>query len=176
MFLKFLFLSSALATLTGSVLVVFAKDIMHSCIYLFLALLGVAGLYLTLNADFVAATQLVVYVGGVVILMLFATMLTGGSSNQAHNKFGFKKIPIMGSKETYIVGLISAFLFLVIISKLLLNLKGTITPLAGEMPFETVRLIGHKLVTDHVLPFEVSSVLLLGALVGAAMIARPRRG
>ncbi len=152
------------------------KDIMHSCIYLFFCLLGVAGLYLTLNADFVAATQLVVYAGGIVILMVFATMLTGGSAFQAHNKFGFKKIPMMGSRETYIIGFISAFLFIAITFKLLLNLKEGLTPLSGQMPFETVRIIGHKLVTDHVLPFEISSVLLLGALVGAAMIARPRRG
>lgn len=175
MFLKFLFMISALATLIGSLLVVFSKNIMHACVYLFLALVGVAGLYVTLSADFVAATQLVVYVGGVVILMLFATMLTGGVSYQIHNKFGIKKTSMMGSKETYIVGVVSALLFVVITFKMLMNLKGSFASVSTELPFETVRLIGQKLVTDHVLPFEISSILLLGALVGAAMIARPRK-
>ena len=53
---------------------------MHACIYLLMSLIGTAGLYFTLGADFLGATQLVVYVGGVVILMLFAVMLTGGGA------------------------------------------------------------------------------------------------
>jgi NADH-quinone oxidoreductase subunit J len=75
-FLNILFILSTILTLVSSVLAVVTRDIMHSCIYLLGALLGVAGLYVTLGADFVAASQIMVYVGGVVILMLFAVMLT----------------------------------------------------------------------------------------------------
>lgn len=175
MFLNFLFLTSAVATIVGAVAVVLAKNIMHACVYLLVSLLGVAGLYVTLNADFVAATQLVVYVGGVVILMLFATMLTGGSSYQTQNKFGLKKIGMMGSTKTYFIGLFCSGLMAIVTGRLIYNLlvqRPKVVPGAFE---NTVDKIGVLLVSDHVLAFEISSVLLLGALVGAAMIARPRR-
>ena len=67
MFGNILFLVSALFSVLGAVGVVVTKNIMHACVYLLMSLIGVAGLYLTLGADFVAATQLVVYVGGVVM-------------------------------------------------------------------------------------------------------------
>lgn len=170
-----LFVISALLTVCGAIAVVFVKDIMHACMYLLLCLVGVAGLYLTLGADFVAATQLAVYVGGVVILMVFAVMLTGGSQNQTANKFGMIKIPSMGNVKTYVIGgitaIISFFIIFRIIGKVLSHSTSTVSPYT-----ETVERIGVALVTDHVLAFEISSVLLLGALVGAAVIARPRKG
>lgn len=175
MFLNMLFVSSALVAVLSAFAVVFSKNIMHACVYLFMSLLGVAGLYVTLNADFVAATQLVVYVGGVVILMLFATMLTGGVSFQAHNKYGLKKSAMMGHGKSYTLGFVSACLFSLICVKLLSNLLRNKPVVATGAFTSTVEDIGVLLVTDHVLAFEISSVLLLGALVGAAMIARPRK-
>jgi NADH-quinone oxidoreductase subunit J len=173
-----LFVISALFTVCGAIAVVFVKDIMHACMFLLLTLMGVAGLYLTLGADFVAATQLAVYVGGVVILMVFAVMLTGGTKNQTANKFGMIKIPSMGNVKTYVIGGITAimtfFIIFRILGKVLSNAASSATT---ALPYtETVERIGVALVTDHVLAFEISSVLLLGALVGAAIIARPRKG
>ena len=76
---------------------------MHNCVYLLGTLIGVAGLYVTLGADFVAATQLMVYVGGIVILMLFAVMLTGGKEFIAVVRTGFQGIHHMGSKYTFTI-------------------------------------------------------------------------
>lgn len=90
MFGNTLFLLSAVLTLAGAFAVVYSKNLMHASIYLLASLFGVAGLYACLGADFLAATQLVVYAGGVIILMLFAIMLTGGTGNKV-NRYGLEK-------------------------------------------------------------------------------------
>lgn len=169
-----LFFLSATITVCGAVGVVFSKHLMHACVYLLGCLFGVAGLYATLGADFLAAAQLVVYAGGVVILMLFAIMLTGGSENKS-NRFGIEKVPGMGSTKTYIFGVFTALVISFVLLKIVAGyLKGYVQ---GELPpfTSTVEKIGTLLITDHVLAFEISSILLLGALVGAAVISRPRK-
>ena len=176
MFLQVLFISSAVVTVGCALGVLMVKNIMHSAIFLLGSLMGVAGLYATLGADFVAVTQIMVYVGGVVILMLFAVMLTGGNNfvSRAQNLLGLPAS--MGNKWTYGIGLLVGMTFLLTNIKLLMGLTKTLPVKAinNEFP-STVAQIGHLLVKEHVLAFEISSVLLLGALVGAAIIARPRK-
>lgn len=174
LFDNILFFLSASITVSGAVGVVFSKNLMHACVYLLGCLFGVAGLYATLGADFLAATQLVVYAGGVVILMLFAIMLTGGTENKT-NKFGIEKVAGMGTPKTYIFGIFTALVISFVLLKIIAGyLKGYTQ--AELPPFtSTVETIGTMLLTDHVLAFEISSILLLGALVGAAVISRPRR-
>ena len=175
MFLNTLFIMSSLLTVVCAVLVLTTKNIMHSCIFLLGSLIGIAGLYATLGADFVAVTQVMVYVGGVVILMLFAVMLTGGKDfiSKAQNLMGLA--PTMGNSWTYAVAGLVGLVFLLTNIQLLSRL-GSMSTLKNDGAFEsTVNKIGHLLVKDHVLSFEISSVLLLGALVGAAIIARPRK-
>ncbi len=173
MFLNAMFILSAIATLFGAFMVVSVKNLMHACMFLLLSLFGIAGLYATLGADFLAATQLVVYAGGVVILMLFAIMLTGGVQEFV-NKFGINKVPSMGTTKTYIIAALVSLIFSFVILKVL-------TPIfkgyeVAELPQvqSTVEDLGTLLLTDHVLAFEISSILLLGALIGAAVISRPR--
>ncbi len=174
MFEQLLFFLSAVLTVGCAILVVGSKNLMHACIFLLGSLFGVAGLYATLGADFLAATQLVVYAGGVVILMLFAVMLTGGSENKP-NRFGIDKVPAMGNLKTYIVAGLVVITIAIAILKILINFLQSYRQ--DELPTfsTTVEKIGTLLITDHVLAFEISSILLLGALVGAAVIARPRR-
>lgn len=175
MFLNLLFLGSALLTIVGAVLVLATKNIMHSCVFLLASLIGVAGLYATLGADFVAVTQIMVYVGGVVILMLFAVMLTGGTDfvSKAQNLLGL--IPTMGNVWTYSIGGLVSVVFLLTNIQLIKRM-GFFSTLKGDGSFApTVSRIGNLLLKDHILAFEISSVLLLGALIGAAVIARPRQ-
>jgi NADH-quinone oxidoreductase subunit J len=176
MFIQFLFISSALLTVACALGVLATKNIMHSCVYLLGSLVGIAGLYATLGADFVAVTQIMVYMGGVVILMLFAVMLTGGKDfiSRAQNLLGLA--PSMGNKWTYGVGIMVGLVFMLTMVKLIGGIYQTLTikEVGTEFP-STVAQIGHLLVKEHVLAFEISSVLLLGALVGAAIIARPRK-
>ena len=146
---------------------------MHACVYLLASLFGVAGLYACIGADFLAATQLVVYAGGVVILMLFAIMLTGGTSNKI-NRYGLEKIPSMGNKKTFAIAGFAAVVTALILAKIILSaVKVQKLPLVANEP--TVERLGTILATDHILAFEISSVLLLGALIGAAIISRPRK-
>lgn len=175
MFNNFLFLCSAALALGGAFAVLWVKDLMHACIYLLASLFGVAGLYACIGAEFLAATQLVVYAGGVVILMLFAVMLTGGSANKI-NRFGLEKIPGMGSVKTKAVAGVTAFVIALVLLKIIagvLTVQPSVTAVAANEA--TVEKLGFLLATDHILAFEISSVLLLGSLIGAAIISRPRK-
>lgn len=176
MFTNFLFIVSSLVTIICALAVVCTRNLMHACVFLLGSLIGMAGLYATLGADFVAVTQIMVYVGGVVILMLFAVMLTGGKDFKSKAQVLFNLTPSMGSKWSYGVGIFTAIVFMLTQVYLITKLVGSLvlkTP--GDKFSPTVESIGMSLVTDHVLAFELSSVLLLGALVGAAIIARPRK-
>jgi len=174
-FLNILFMLSAILAVGGAFAVVYSKNLMHSCVYLLGTLFGVAGLYATLGADFLAATQIVVYAGGVVVLMLFAIMLTGHQPDQDDNKKSLFKVAAMGNAKTYIIASLSTLVISLVVLKIIAGVVHGYD--VKELPpFEsTVEQIGILLVTDHVLAFEISSVLLLGALVGAAVISRPRR-
>lgn len=175
MFHQILFLLSAALTVICAIAVLVTKNMMHSCVFLLGSLLGIAGLYATLGADFVAVAQIMVYVGGVVILMLFAVMLTGGKDfvSKAQNLLGLA--PSMGNKWTYLIAGLVALVFgltnVLLLNNVLKILE--VRPSSNEFT-STVNQLGHLLVKDHVLAFEISSVLLLGALVGAAIIARPK--
>jgi NADH-quinone oxidoreductase subunit J len=173
-FTNTLFLLSAVLKLGGAVAVVYSQNLMHACIYLLASFFGVAGLYACIGADFLAATQLVVYAGGVVILMLFAIMLTGGSGNKI-NRYGLEKIAAMGNKKTYFFAGLTATLASLVVLKIIANILRVQTTEVLTANAPTVERIGTILATDHILAFEISSVLLLGALVGAAVISRPRK-
>lgn len=174
MFTNTLFLLSAALTVGGAFAVVYSKNLMHACIYLLASLFGVAGLYACIGAEFLAATQLVVYAGGVVILMLFAIMLTGGTGNRI-NKFGLEKIPAMGNTKTFFVAGFTAIVTALVLLKIMASVLKTQATLPLAANDVTVEKLGTLLATDHILAFEISSVLLLGALVGAAIISRPRK-
>ncbi|MDO9181591.1 MAG: NADH-quinone oxidoreductase subunit J [Bacteriovorax sp.] len=174
MFTNTLFLLSAALTLGGAVAVVYSQNLMHACIYLLASFFGVAGLYACIGADFLAATQLVVYAGGVVILMLFAIMLTGGTGNNI-NRYGLEKIAAMGNKKTYFFAGFTAIITSLILLKIIANILRVETSAVLTPNLPTVERIGTVLATDHILAFEISSVMLLGALIGAAVISRPRK-
>ena len=174
MFLQVVFILSALLTVFSAVMVVFTRNIMYAAVYLLGTLIGVAGLYLTLGADTLAATQLLVYVGGILILMIFAIMLTGGQDFMKNAKSSFLQVPFMGNVKTYMFGGLAALVMGGVGVKLIMNIFARFSQHSQTLSYQsTIELIGQKLVTDHVLVFEISSVLLLGALIGAATIARP---
>lgn len=150
----------ATVTLIAGLMVVTLRNVVHSALALVGAFFGVAGLYLLLEAEFLAAVQVLIYVGAISVLILFAIMLTRG---------------LMASVQTGVNGqwaaaaLISVFLFL---GMLLVAARGPWPVDTQSITTDLVPGLGTLLVTTYVLPFEVVSVLLLGALVGALLIAR----
>ncbi|MHB9154789.1 MAG: NADH-quinone oxidoreductase subunit J family protein, partial [Endomicrobiales bacterium] len=156
----FLFYALAAALLAASVGVVSARNIFHSGLLLGAALLSVAGIYLLLGAEFLAAVQVLVYVGGILTLILFAVMLTHGINDKTVRQ---------ASEQKGRAFLASLLVFVVMAFALYA------TPLpesASPAPAADTARVGAVLFTQAVLPFEVLSVLLLVALIGAVIIAR----
>ncbi len=159
-----LFLIFAGITVGSAALVVFSKRITYAAFALMFSFFGVAGLYIFLSADFLAAAQLIIYVGGILILLLFGILLTVKISSVA----------VATRTNQRIWGTIAVTGFLILI----LNIIHT-TSWFSAVDSGTVRyapqseLIGNMLMTEYILPFEIASVLLLAALIGAMFIVRP---
>jgi NAD(P)H-quinone oxidoreductase subunit 6 len=156
------FLVLAATTVVGSLGVVLLPNIVYSAFLLGGVFLSVAGLYLLLNASFVAAAQILVYVGAVNVLILFAIMLVNKQETLA-------AIPGLLVRRL-LSGAVCAGLFV-----LLLRVAFTTTwALPGPTPVgeEATIRIGEHLFTDYLLPFELASVLLLMAMIGAIVLAR----
>ena len=156
------FVVLAATLVLGSLGVVLLPNIVYSAFLLGGVFLSVAGLYLMLNASFVAAAQVLVYVGAVNVLILFAIMLVNKKEN-------LEAIPGLGLRRL-LSGAVCAGLFALLIRVAFV----TPWPLPGPEPVgedATIR-IGEHLFSDYLLPFELASVLLLIAMIGAIVLAR----
>jgi len=150
-------------TVTAAIFVVLAKNIVHCAIALVFAFFGVAGLYVLLDAEFLAAVQVLLYVGGITILLLFAIMLTSLISARG--------VRIMNEQVA------SSALVVIIIFGLMTfaSLKGIAFVGPPPPPAYVTASLGRLLMTTYVLPFEAVSILLLAAMVGAIILARRER-
>ena len=151
----------AVVTLGSACIVVFSRNIVRAAFALLFALFGVAGIYIFLMADFIAVTQLLIYVGGIMVLILFGVMLT---SHQIH----------VDAKTGTIQTLPAILIAACIGGGLVWVFWTTDWKVNPQLPAveSTAPKIGELLLTKYLLPFEVASVVLLVALIGAAMIAR----
>ena len=153
----------SLIIIVGSLGVVLLESIVYSAFLLGGVFMSVAGLYLLLNASFVAAAQVLVYVGAINVLILFAIMLV-------NKKEDLKPIKYLNSRK-----LISSTICITLLSLLLrVDLSNTwilADPKLSIGEESTIRL-GEHLFSDYLLPFEVASVLLLMAMIGAIVLAR----
>jgi NADH:ubiquinone oxidoreductase subunit 6 (subunit J) len=149
-------------TVASAAVVVLSRTLIYSAFALLVTFFGVAGLYVLLGADFLAAVQLLVYVGGILVLLLFGVMLT-------HKIYD---LDLRSEANQLGSGLIVAAGLFVILTALALK---TEWPGLGRPPAPTTSEIGRLFLGKYLLPFEAASVLLLVALMGAAMIVRRRR-
>ena len=160
---ELIFLGLITIIATSAIWVVVSPNLVHSAVSLLFTLFGIAGLYVFLFADFLAATQVVIYVGGILVLIIFGVMLT--------NKIDKPVIESVSSNK--IIGvLISSFIF-TILSIIVIQTKWPIIENSSPGP-STVELIGKLILGKYLLPFELVSILLLAALVGAALLARKK--
>lgn len=153
----------ALLTLTSALLAVTARQIFRAAIYLLFALIGVAGIYFWMAYDFIAAVQIIVYVGGITVLIIFSIFLT----QQAGELLPKQKM----SRQVFAAAAVFCSFALVMLQVL----KYRETP-SSETPVQpTIAAIGEKMLATtedgYALPFEVVSILLLAALIGCIVIA-----
>ena len=159
---QIVFYCFAVLTVGSAAVVVFARSLIRSAFALLFTFFGVAALYAFLGADFLAATQMVIYVGGILVLLLFGVMLT-------------HKLYDLNLKSETFQAAPAVMVVLGIFGVLAASMIRTHWHGGGQsaaMP--TTAVIGELLMRDYILPFEASSILLLVALIGAAMIVRRR--
>jgi len=144
----------------SAIMVVTMRNIFHSALFLVLCFFAVAGIYVLLEAEFVAAVQVLIYVGAITVLMIFAIMLTSQIYSHSIKQSNQQVVPALLVTVTLLAAT------LVTLAKTGWRVQ---TSLVTE---QSVVTIGKSLLTVYVLPFEVVSVVLLVALVGAIVIAK----
>ena len=147
-------------TLGSAFVVVLSQQLLYSAIALLFTLFGIAGLYIFMWADFMAGVQIIVYIGGILVLLFFGIMLT--------NKISSVNISHTSLQKS--VGAVIALGVLGLLIPMILNTSWY--QLSSKEPSQTADSIGRLLMMEYLLPFEVASLLLLGALIGAAMLSR----
>ncbi|HEX6236055.1 MAG TPA: NADH-quinone oxidoreductase subunit J [Acidimicrobiales bacterium] len=159
----------AAVMVAAAVAVVTTKNVVHAAVYLVVVFAGVAGIYLLLAAEFVAVTQVLLYIGAIMVLMLFGIMLTRA-------RIG-REIDL--THDHWYVGLVTAALLVGVTGYALVEAFGD-DPLPADLRVDQVdgsnaATISDAVFSQYLVPFEVVSVLLLAALVGAIVIARKDR-
>tara|TARA_Y100000817_G_scaffold295265_1_gene269806 strand:+ start:280 stop:777 length:498 start_codon:yes stop_codon:yes gene_type:complete len=150
----------ALLMIVSALKVVTTKNIVHAALWLVLVLAGVASQFLLLGAEFIGVTQILVYIGAVIVLLLFGVMLTKASIGDEEN---------INMPNRVIPAIIATLMFAVMSYSIIDSFRGK------KLPTETVTnaaTVSDSIFSDFIIPFEAVSVLLLAALIGAVVIAR----
>ncbi len=157
---EFTFWIIVVLTVSSAVMVVQSRNLLYSGYALLITFMGVAGLYIFLWADFMAVVQIILYVGAILILIIFGIMLTNKIStvNISH------KSVQRGIGGLVVLGILAALGIMIVNTPWL--------EVAATEPEQTVNTIGKLLMIEYLLPFEVVSLLLLGALIGATTLSR----
>jgi len=150
----------AAITLVSAFMVVNTRNIVYSAFYLLFTFLGIAGIYVLLGADFIAIVQLIIYVGGILILMLFGVMLTNKITNVEIKSGTFQVLPAA----------IGVGIFAGLLTAILLNTGWK--NFDSQIPNGTTAGLGMLLLNQYGFIFELLGILLLIALIGAATLAR----
>ncbi|HUJ27572.1 MAG TPA: NADH-quinone oxidoreductase subunit J [Myxococcales bacterium] len=151
----------ALVAIAGAAGTAFSRNIIYSAWSLLFAFLGVAGIYVLLGADFPAMAQVLIYVGGVLVLILFAIMLTKQIGEDPKLTNAHLGLPVGAGLALVTIGTLT---YMAVMA------PWDVTPTQSYQPVSAS--LGIAFLTDYLLPFEVASVVLLAALVGAVIIAR----
>ncbi len=167
--IQVVFLITAVVTLSAAILVVTSRKLMHAALWLILTLMGVAVIFALLEVRFFVVVQVIVYIGAIAILVIFAVMLT-------RNVMQDEKMQL--TKNWWVAALVSGFFSLFVLLTMKnwdrLMTAGRTVPAGGENMVQ----LGQALVdpSAYMIPFEVASLLLLAALIGAVFLAMERKG
>jgi NADH-quinone oxidoreductase subunit J len=150
----------ALLTVASAVAAMTLRNLVHCALSLTITFAGLAALYLQLNAQFVGFAQILVYIGAVAILIVFAILLTRGSEAPEQSIYS----------SSWIVGFTIALIVFAVLGGMILTSKA-VSPIIPPAPAATVRQIGDQLMNRYILPLEVIGLLLTAALIGAVILA-----
>ncbi len=159
-----LFFSLAILIVAGAVAAMTLRNLVHCVLALTVAFAGLAGIYLRLGAQFVGFAQVLIYIGAVAILIVFAILLTRGGDAPRQPLFS----------SGWAVGIVVALAVFGVLSGVIMSSNALRRDLAPP-PEATVRQIGDQLMTKYILPLEVAGLLLTAALIGAVLIAMHER-
>jgi NADH-quinone oxidoreductase subunit J len=158
----------ALLTLGGAIFTITRRNAVHSAISLVVSLLGVAGLYLMQQAEFLFAVQIVLYVGGIMVLFLFVIMLV--NLDQQAKWRQFNKAWLVALVAVLLVGAeVGYFLYKGKSGFRFAEAASSVAPVGGN-----TELLANSLFSEYLLPFEIASILLLVAIVGSVVMAKKR--
>ncbi len=148
-------------TILSALSVFLMRNLVHALVFLVMAFLGMAGLFVTLSADFIAVAQVLIYAGAISVLLVFAVMLTPLASRNNGNSLYVGPGVLLGAA-------IAAIVVFTAVDVEWNQLTGS--ALEERAFLDTIETIGDQLIGQHVLAFEVASVLLLFALLGAIVL------
>ncbi len=165
-----LFVIFGAVAVASAIMVIVSRNAVVSALFLILTFFCLAGLYVLLNAQFIAALQIIVYAGAIMVLFVFVVMLlrTGKEARRGYRLIFQKSM-----------GIIFVVLFLLLLGSITLTVA--VTGMRGPYTAEAVRHIGNTqafasvLFTDYLYPFEIISVLLLAGIIGAVVLAKRKR-
>ncbi len=170
------FFSFVALTLASAVGLLLTRNVLYAAYLLLLTLLGVAALFVFAGADFLAVSQLVIYVGGVLVLVLFGVMLTNKPASTAPDTTPVSERAnsiLTENRRPWLAVVLAGGLFWGL-SRLLINAHFVVFDRLASRAPTTIDTIGKQLMTEYVLPFEMISILLLVALIGAGYLAKKR--
>lgn len=165
---QFIFMVLAAVIVMGSVMAVTCRKLLHSAVYLLFVLLGTAGLYFELNYHFLAVVQISVYIGGILVLLVFSVFLTQNVGEKMKNESLWKR---------FVMALV-AVCGVTMVGGLLLN-EDLMLAAQGNVSELDMAVIGNALLgagkNQYILPFEIVSVLLLACIIGGVLVAMKGR-
>ena len=169
---SWLFLLFAVTALGGAVMVLIARNAVHSVLFMLLAFVNVAAMFVLLGAEFLAVLQVLVYSGAILVLFLFVVMLLQQGERELPPINQPLQVPVAIG-----VGLLLAFEMAVVVlgNRMTGGIRGQDTPQAIAERGGNIQALGEQLFTTWLLPFEIASVLLLVAIVGSVLLARGRK-
>lgn len=156
-----LFYALAALSMVSGAGVAFSRSIIYSALSLLGTLLGIGALFVFLSADYVAISQLLIYIGGVLVLILFAVMLTSKIGDRSHTNPSVGVFP----------GIVLSVALVAVLGYVVTKSPWIVKPDAPQIN-QTARTIGDVFLREYLLPFEVASLVLLATLIGAVVIAR----
>lgn len=160
-----LFYILSFLTIVSAMMVVFSKKPIYSVLYMVFCFFTIAGHYILLNAQFLAAVHVIVYSGAIMVLFLYVIMMLNQNETAEQKKKGISKA----------AAVVSGGLLLVVLVAILRTADGLVMNPAGEQQIGLAETLGKVLYRDFLLPFEVSALLFLTAMIGATMLGKKEK-